>query len=112
MAKLDKRIFDMLKSEAQADKNKALLSLDLLKNFPSGRTRGSFPDVISPPGKFGLFSSIVANFKRLNVTPFKPTRFCRYKILCSPLNKSRKANGNSSGKSRIIAAEENNKSKN
>ena len=35
MAKLDKRIFDMLKSEAQADKNKALLSLDLLKNFPS-----------------------------------------------------------------------------
>jgi hypothetical protein len=36
MAKLDKRIFDMLKSEAQADKNKALLSLDLLKNFPSG----------------------------------------------------------------------------
>ena len=36
MAKLDKRIFEMLKSEAQADRNKALLSLDLLKNFPAG----------------------------------------------------------------------------
>jgi len=36
MAKLDKRLFEMLKSEAEADKNKALLSLDLLKNFPSG----------------------------------------------------------------------------
>ena len=30
MAKLDKRIYDMLKSEAEADRNKALLSLDLL----------------------------------------------------------------------------------
>ena len=36
MAKLDKRIYDMLKSEAEADRNKALLSLDLLKNFPAG----------------------------------------------------------------------------
>ena len=36
MAKLDKRIYEMLKSEAEADRNKALLSLDLLKNFPAG----------------------------------------------------------------------------
>jgi hypothetical protein len=34
--KIDKRLYDMLKSEATADRNKALLSLDLIKNFPSG----------------------------------------------------------------------------
>ena len=33
MAKIDKKIYEMLKSEAQADKNKALLSLELLGNF-------------------------------------------------------------------------------
>ena len=36
MAKIDKKIYEMLKSEAQADKNKALLSLELLGNFPAG----------------------------------------------------------------------------
>ena len=36
MAKIDNKIYEMLKSEAQADKNKALLSLELLGNFPAG----------------------------------------------------------------------------
>ena len=33
---ISKQIYDMLKSEAEADKQKALLSLDLIKNYPSG----------------------------------------------------------------------------
>ena len=36
MATLSKQIYDMLKSEAEADRQKALLSLDLIKNFPAG----------------------------------------------------------------------------
>ena len=36
MAKISKQIYDMLKSEAEADKQKALLSLDLIKNYPAG----------------------------------------------------------------------------
>ena len=36
MAKIDNKIYEMLKSEAQADKNKALLSLELLGNFHAG----------------------------------------------------------------------------
>ena len=36
MAKIDKKIYEMLKSEAEADKNKALLSLELLGSFPAG----------------------------------------------------------------------------
>ena len=34
--KIDKKIYEMLKSEALADKNKALLSLELLGSFPAG----------------------------------------------------------------------------
>tara|TARA_B100001758_G_C18054305_1_gene424831 strand:- start:184 stop:462 length:279 start_codon:yes stop_codon:yes gene_type:complete len=34
--KIDKKIYEMLKSEAIADKNKALLSLELLGSFPAG----------------------------------------------------------------------------
>ena len=33
---ISKQIYDMLKSEAEADKQKALLSLDLIKNYPAG----------------------------------------------------------------------------
>ena len=33
---INKQIYDMLKSEAEADKQKALLSLDLIKNYPAG----------------------------------------------------------------------------
>jgi|TARA_Y100000114_G_scaffold71677_1_gene65641 hypothetical protein len=33
---MSKQIYDMLKSEAEADKQKALLSLDLIKNYPAG----------------------------------------------------------------------------
>ena len=36
MATISKQIYDMLKSEAEADKQKALLSLDLIKNYPAG----------------------------------------------------------------------------
>ena len=32
---ISKQIYDMLKSEAEADKQKALLSLDLIKNYPA-----------------------------------------------------------------------------
>ena len=33
---ISKQIYDMLKSESEADKQKALLSLDLIKNYPAG----------------------------------------------------------------------------
>ena len=33
---MSKQIYDMLKTEAEADKQKALLSLDLIKNYPAG----------------------------------------------------------------------------
>ena len=33
---MNKQIYDMLKTEAEADKQKALLSLDLIKNYPAG----------------------------------------------------------------------------
>jgi len=33
---MSKQIYDMLKSEAEADKQKALLSLNLIKNYPAG----------------------------------------------------------------------------
>ena len=33
---ISKQMYDMLKSEAEADKQKALLSLDLIKNYPAG----------------------------------------------------------------------------
>ena len=33
---ISKQIYDMLKSEVEADKQKALLSLDLIKNYPAG----------------------------------------------------------------------------
>ena len=33
---ISKQIYDLLKSEAEADKQKALLSLDLIKNYPAG----------------------------------------------------------------------------
>ena len=33
---MSKQIYDMLKSEAEADKQKALLTLDLIKNYPAG----------------------------------------------------------------------------
>ena len=33
---ISNQIYDMLKSEAEADKQKALLSLDLIKNYPAG----------------------------------------------------------------------------
>tara|TARA_B100000212_G_C27357367_1_gene526488 strand:- start:1292 stop:1522 length:231 start_codon:yes stop_codon:yes gene_type:complete len=36
MAKIDTKLYQMLKSEAEADKNKALLSLQLIKDFPAG----------------------------------------------------------------------------
>tara|TARA_B100000900_G_scaffold345635_1_gene310103 strand:+ start:222 stop:455 length:234 start_codon:yes stop_codon:yes gene_type:complete len=36
MATISKQIYQMLKSEAEADRQKALLSLDLIKNYPAG----------------------------------------------------------------------------
>tara|TARA_R100001460_G_scaffold28660_1_gene57315 strand:+ start:1524 stop:1757 length:234 start_codon:yes stop_codon:yes gene_type:complete len=36
MATISKQLYEMLKSEAEADRKKALLSLDLIKNFPAG----------------------------------------------------------------------------
>ena len=33
---MSKQIYDMLKTEVEADKQKALLSLDLIKNYPAG----------------------------------------------------------------------------
>ena len=33
---ISKQIYDMLKTEAEADRQKALLSLDLIKNYPAG----------------------------------------------------------------------------
>jgi len=33
---MNKQIYDMLKTEAEADRQKALLSLDLIKNYPAG----------------------------------------------------------------------------
>ena len=35
MATISKQLYEMLKSEAEADRKKALLSLDLIKNFPA-----------------------------------------------------------------------------
>ena len=33
---MSKQIYDMLKTEAEADRQKALLSLDLIKYYPAG----------------------------------------------------------------------------